>query len=96
MLFTDNPERDYDEYMKEQDEKTATTCDECGDVLGDYAYRVDGDLLCRGCFSEKYGQCDEPRACGCCGKFDDYYFIVGDEIYCEECADDAFKEAFYG
>lgn len=96
MMWTDNPEEDYDRYLA-RPEASHPKCDECGEPIEDeYLFDVDGQILCEGCFGEIYGHTDEPRACEQCGKYDDFYFIIGDRLYCEQCARHEFRRPNYG
>lgn len=53
MSFTDDPERDYAEYCRQQDMKLERLpkCANCGEpIQDDYAIEYKGELYCEECF----------------------------------------------
>lgn len=51
MMVTDDPLRDFDQWEAEQ--AKLPVCDWCGEpIQGEYAYRINGDLVCPNCINE--------------------------------------------
>ena len=95
MLWTDDPERDYDRYLAEQDEKLAAcpVCTDCGDPIQSwFAYNVNGEYYCETCFNDRFLHGDEPRGCSICGFMAEPYYIINDEVLCAHCADEEYRE----
>ena len=52
--ITDDPIRDAERWIEEQDKKleTAPRCDYCGEVLYDYYFDIMGDHVCENCIND--------------------------------------------
>ena len=64
IFRSDDPARDFYRHDKERQEweDTLPRCDECGEIMDDFAYEINGDLLCIQCVIEKYRRDAEDYA----------------------------------
>lgn len=56
MYYTDDPVRDFLEYDRAQQIKQdrRPKCEICGEPLEEYAYLIDGQVICQECLDDNY------------------------------------------
>lgn len=70
-------------------------CNDCGYVLEDFCYEVDGKMICDDCFDDAFlVTIDEDVVCGNCGKIiddEDCVHLIDGEYHCRQCIEDYFR-----